>query len=101
MKINGDKIILDKKAVSDWLCLEFEMVHTFRNNPESLKRQQNLIEGALGLLELRPPVFREIFDGSLNPTDENLYHTYQAVIREFGPSGFRFLANLGGEHHAE
>lgn len=101
MKIDGNQVILDKKAVSDWLCYELEQVHSNRGWPKKLEYHQDLIEGALGIIGVCPRLFQEIFIGMQDPTDENLFRAYQAVIREFGPSGFRFLANLGGERHAE
>lgn len=101
MKIDGNQVILDKLAVSNWLCYELEQVRDNRGNGIKLNYHQDMIEGALGVLGLPPYVFQKIYILADTPTDENLFQAYQTVIQEIGPSNFNFLAKLGGESHAE
>ena len=64
---------------------------------EYLARHLTLLEGALGVLDLSPRAFKEIFCRLKDPTDENISQAYQEVVREFGPSNFNFLEKLGKE----
>lgn len=96
MKLEGDQVILEKEMVSDWLCYELEQVRDNRDDEIRLSYHQDMIEGALGLLELPPELFRKIL--VLDPTNENLFRAYQAVIREFGESNFNFLGKLGDQN---
>lgn len=95
MKIEGNQVILEKEAVSDWLCYELEQVHNSQEDKIKLNYHQDMIEGALGVLGLPPYVFQKIYTLIDTPTDVNIFRAYQAVIREFGPSEFNFWANLG------
>lgn len=93
MRIEGDEVILYRKRVAIQLgsylgraCADRERTRKYDTD-----YQLKMLDGALSLLGVEEETAKEILTGVEDPTDENLFKAYQAVVREFGPVDFGFM----------
>ena len=98
MKIENDKVILEKDDVSYGLCYELQQIAYWAQNENQVKLEyhQNVYEGGVDLLDMSPDDYRILMHPVREgPAEEYIIAAYKKVAELFGAADFTLEEVLG------